>query len=79
MSRYVPPRIESMGLKIFLDSSKSKHNGFGYAEFVKLYKSEVNFQNLGRAFGVSRAAVVRWANIYEEEQQAKSKGKTSEK
>jgi helix-turn-helix protein len=68
MTRYRPPSIRDKGLEQFLELTKSKHNGYGYQDFVKLYKADVTLSSMGRAFKVSRQTIENWLQVYKEEQ-----------
>jgi hypothetical protein len=60
--------IQEQGLLLFLDSSRSKHNGFGYREFCNLVESKVNVANLMRAMNVkSEKTIKKWLVVYKEE------------
>lgn len=69
--QYHPPSLESEGVKLWLDSTKSKHNDLGFKEFKLFLKTKVNITNIARAFGVSRPTAVNWLETYNRQQQAK--------
>ena len=70
--RQIPKResIEDVGLEKFLDSTRDQHNGLGYAEFVQMLNSELNYSKtqIATAFGVHRDTIYNWLAIYEKEQ-----------
>lgn len=68
MTRYKTPSIRDEGLTSYLNSTRTKHKGFGYDEFVTLVQSKVNVSNLARAMGVTRPTIESWLTIYREEQ-----------
>lgn len=68
MTRYRNPSIKDVGLELFLNSSKEKHNNMGYTEFKSLLDAKVNLTNLARAFNVSRPTIIKWIDIFKEEQ-----------
>lgn len=69
--RYRKPSIKSMGgLRPFLDSTMSEHNGVDYNLFVKLYAhgQGANPGNIAKVVGKSRSQIMNWIKIYETEQ-----------
>lgn len=40
----------------------------GYTEFKSLLDAKVNLTNLARAFNVSRPTIIKWIDIFKEEQ-----------
>jgi len=69
--RFLPLSIRRQGLEKFLDGTTQKHNGWAYADFVKLYDGKVNPSNLARAFYVDRATMLHWIEVHKEELRAK--------
>jgi hypothetical protein len=69
MTRYTPPSIKDIGLKNHLDLTKKVHNGYGYDDFVKMRQPmpPVNPVNMARIFGVTRATMTKWIEIYNTE------------
>ena len=69
MPRYIPPSIESIGLKKHLEATKQKHNDYGYDDFVKMRstKPPVNPVNMARIFTVDVKTIKSWIAIYNRE------------
>lgn len=73
MARYTPPSITDKGLKNHLNATKDLHNGYDYADFVKMVTPDkdgtqpVNKANIARLFKVNRLTVDKWIAIYKEE------------
>jgi len=65
--QYVPPSIEEIGLKNYLDKTASEHNGSNYDEFVKRVELSEPSTVIARAFSVSRHTINKWVAIYEKE------------
>lgn len=59
-----PMSIKEIGLQKYLDDTAVIHNGYGYADFFKLYNGQVDTANLARAFQVSRNTMFKWKKIY---------------
>ena len=80
MARYKAPSIREIGgLKPYLNSKKADHNGFGYSDFVTMYRAGLNPTAIGKAFGKpatdhdlarpkSASTIKHWITIYMEEQ-----------
>lgn len=64
---YSPLSIRTEGLENYLNRTASKHNGFGYAELVKLTDAKVNLANIAKAFTVNRVTITKWLSIHEDE------------
>ena len=60
--------IRKLGLKKHLEATKTIHNNFGYDNFVVMLASGVNVSNIAKAYNVDRRTVVKWLQIYKEEQ-----------
>ena len=60
--------IEKIGLKAHLESSRSRHNDYGYAEFINLLERQVNKVNLARIYRVNRKTIDRWVEVHKKEQ-----------
>lgn len=54
-------------LRVYLNSSIDKHNGFSYDGFINMIESNVNTSNIARAFNVDRRTVANWIEIYQQE------------
>jgi hypothetical protein len=69
MVKYTPPSIEKTGLKKYLDSTISIHNGYTYDDLVKMRQTTppVNKANMARIFQVDRQTIDKWLKIYEKE------------
>lgn len=69
MTKSIGISIRDIGLKKYLDAHKAEHRGMGYKEFVTLHKdAKQNITNLARAFNISRPTIMKWIDIYKEEQ-----------
>jgi len=69
-----PNSIRLIGLNRYLEQTRDKHNGRGYAEFVKYieygdeFGEPLPFLKMARVFKVTRQTLERWITIYNEEQ-----------
>lgn len=63
MKRYIPPKIEDIGLEEYLNNTKHKHSGYDYSQFVSMLDKGVNKSNIARLFGVDRKTIVKWLVI----------------
>jgi len=70
--RFLPPSIRRQGLKMYLDNTSNRHNGWDYEAFCKLYNSKVNPSNLARAFKVDRSTMLHWIEVHKEELKSKN-------
>ena len=72
MNAYRPPSIRELGLKRHLDETAQKHDGLGYADFIKQVTKpkhrRLNKTALAKLFNVDIHTMVNWLSIYEEEQ-----------
>lgn len=69
MKKYRPPRIEDMGLRAYLDSTKEAHGGLMYSDFDRMADYEVNKMTMARKFNVDRRTITKWLAIRDAELQ----------
>lgn len=65
MPRFIPPKLEDIGLREYLDKTKDQHEGRGYAEFADMLGKGINKSNIGRMFKVERRTIARWIELME--------------
>lgn len=64
--------IRDLGCEVFLNASRSQHNGYGYDDFVNLVgenfdKPKIDKANLARVFGVTRMTIYDWLDALKAE------------
>jgi hypothetical protein len=65
--------IRARGLAAHLDETKDRHNGRGYADFLKYvisgdeFGQKIPVLKLSRIFNTSRPTMEKWLMIYNEE------------
>ena len=64
---YVPPKIEDMGLKKYLNLTKREHRDLGYEDFVTRIEYGVSKVRMAFDFNVSPITISRWIDIHEKE------------
>lgn len=65
--KYIPPQISEIGLEDYLDDTRSRHNDYGYSEFIKMHNTGVNKSNLAHLMNVSRGTIIRWLKLHKPE------------
>ena len=68
MTRLRPDSIRAVGLKAYLNRTADKHDGYGYVEFKKYLDRGWGPTALARLFLVSKNTMLKWVDIYREEQ-----------
>jgi helix-turn-helix protein len=65
-----PTSIEKEGLKNYLDRTASIHHGKGYADFVEIISSDLNYtkRQIAKIFNVTRPTIYDWIALFEKEQ-----------
>lgn len=70
--RYRPPAIKEIGLKMYLNQTRSKHNDLGWDAFKQRMELGVPKDRIARDFGISPQTTWKWVRIYEEQIHAES-------
>jgi hypothetical protein len=65
MSR--PSPIRAAGLKVYLNTRKELHGGWGYRTYVGMRKARISRKGRARMFKVTVDAMRRWDNHYDEQ------------
>lgn len=59
-------KLEELGLKDYLNSTKGLHNNKGFKDFVKLYEEDDEPRSaIAEKFGVTRPTIYEWIKLYD--------------
>ncbi len=62
-----PDKIQTVGLRQFLDQSAKKHRGLGYDAFCAMVEGQASVSSMARSFNVTFRTMDKWLAIHREE------------
>lgn len=68
-----PDKIQTIGLRQFLDQNAKKHRGLGYDAFCAMVEGQASVSSMARSFNVTFRTMDKWLAIHREEQLAKKR------
>lgn len=63
--------IANLGLQRYLDETQVDHNWLGYYHFKLFLEKRVAQTAMSRLFGVNYRTIIKWINIYKENNREK--------
>lgn len=67
MTRYVPPSIDDIGIRAFLDGTKHKHDGYDFLHFQRELAKGQNISALARTYRCSWPTMKSYVDHYVKE------------